>query len=106
MLLLLLKKRQTQMALLSHKNSLLIQVQLFLTELKVEGKGLCIHPKDTLLGASPDGEVTCSWYGKSLLEIKCTMPANTAATMDYLKPSGYLKKISSVLQPGIYMYIK
>ena len=33
--------------------------------------GLVVKPKYPFLGASPDGCVTCSCHGKSLIEVKC-----------------------------------
>ena len=33
--------------------------------------GLVVNPKYPFLGASPDGYVICSCYGKSLIEVKC-----------------------------------
>lgn len=33
--------------------------------------GLGVNPKYPFLGASPDGYVTCSCHGKSLIEVKC-----------------------------------
>ena len=33
--------------------------------------GLVVNPKYPFLGASPDGYVTCSCHGKSLIEVKC-----------------------------------
>ena len=41
------------------------------SDVNFDNCGLVVNPKYPFMGASPDGIITCSCHGKSLIEVKC-----------------------------------
>ena len=61
--------------------------------------GLVVNPKYPFMGASPDGIITCSCHGKSLIEVKCPYNCSKQLFADLEGNKGFcLKQINEKFQ--------
>ena len=69
------------------------------SDVNFDNYGLVLNTKYPLMGASPDGIITCSCYGKSLIEVKYPYNCNKQLFADLEGNKGFcLKQINEKIQ--------
>ena len=69
------------------------------SDVNFDNCGLVVNPKYPFMGASPDGIITCSCHGKSLIEVKCPYNCSKQLFADLEGNKGFcLKQINEKFQ--------